>query len=135
MMNKNDVCNYQKSCLKMVREFPRISTLMRNEKYAVPTTPRHINVGRWMTEEIENIARELKCVNNYSSIYDNKLNVYVPEKYYNYWGCDIIKIMFCSENQQGYLCWYDEQERKYNKVPFMDIADLFTHMNTIQECE
>ena len=135
MMTNRDIGNYQLSCLKMVREFPDISTLFRKNRYAVPTSPREINVGYWQNDAIESIARELKCIYDYSHIYDNNVNIYVPDDYYNYWGSHTIKISFCNETQNGYLSWYDEHARKYHKQNFLDNGDLSSIINVIQECE
>jgi uncharacterized protein (UPF0128 family) len=119
----------------MVREFPYLSAILRQHKYVVPHAPRPINVGNWKTDEIENIARSLKCVNLHSCIYDNNVSIYVPDSYNDYWGCSVFKIMFCMEDQKGYLCWYDEQERKYNKLHFIDNDDLVNKINIIHNCE
>lgn len=135
MMTKCDIGNYQKSCLRMVKEFPYISEMFRKNKYAVPSSPRQINVGYWQDDDIENIARNLKCVNHYSYIYDNNVTIYVPDDYYNYWGSHTIKVSFCCESQYGYLSWYDEQDRKYNKHHFVDNIDLLKQIEIVQECE
>jgi len=134
-MTKCDIGNYQKSCLRMVKEFPYISDLFRKNRYAVPTSPRQINVGYWQDDDIENIARDLKCIHHYSYIYDNNVSIYVPDNYYNYWGSYTIKVSFCCETQKGYLSWYDEQERKYNKQDFLDNDDLLRQIEIVQECE
>lgn len=135
MLTNVQIGNYQKSCLKMVREFPNISEMLRKNKYAVPSSPRTIDVGYWKDDNIENIARELKCIYYYSCIFDNNINIYVPDDYYNYWGSESIKIMFCPDDQKGYLCWYDKQARKYHKQYFSDIDDLYHQITIIQDCE
>jgi hypothetical protein len=132
-MKANETDKYKKSCIKMIMEFPKISKLLTQKNYIVPKTPNKVCSGYWNDEYIDTIAREVG-LDNYLRMYDNNVNIYVPNEYYDYWGSNMIKILF-KPNEKGYICWYDEQERKYNTEEFGDTLDLLGCINRIENCE